>query len=391
MKVLMLGWELPPHNSGGLGVACLGLAQALTRKGVNITFVLPRKINIQDPGFEVYFLDTDFEFENLKSAYTGLTGGVLKILMDDFPPDFVRGAMKFAEKIEKIAKLKNADVVHAHDWMTFPAGIVAQKKTKTPLIAHVHSTEIDRTGGNFPNPYVYAIEKEGLQLANKIIAVSNFTKNMIVDNYQIPPQKVAVVYNGIEKTSSQKLSPALAELKKMGYKIVLFLGRVTLQKGPEYFIKAAKRALEFNKKIIFVVVGDGDMMHFMIYEASRLGIADKMIFTGFLRGEEKDRIYQTADLYVMPSVSEPFGITTLEAIANNTPVLISKQSGVSEVLQNVLKVDFWDTEEMANKILSLVKYKSLGKVLRAESKKELVNINWHKSADECIKVYRSLV
>lgn len=388
----MLGWELPPYNSGGLGVACLGLAQALTQKGVDITFVLPRKINIKDPGFEVCFADTDFAFEKLPSSYTSGTSSVLKILIDEFPPDFVRGAMKFAEKIEKIAISKKADIIHAHDWMTFPAGIVAKKKTKNvPLVAHVHSIEFDRTGGNCPNPYVYAIEKEGLTLADKIIAVSNLTKNAVVDNYQIPPEKVSVVYNGIDKISNPKLAPALLELKKLGYKVVLFLGRVTLQKGPEYFVKAAKRALDFNKKIIFVVVGDGDMMPFMISEASRLGVADKMIFAGFLRGEEKDRIYQTADLYVMPSVSEPFGITTLEAITNGTPVLISKQSGVSEVLQNVLKVDFWDIDEMANKILALVKYKSLGKVLRKESKKELVNITWHKAANDCIKVYEGLV
>jgi glycogen synthase len=391
MNVLMLGWELPPYNSGGLGVACMGLAQSITDKGVNVTFVLPKRLNVAATSFDVIYADFEEEEELIQSAYSmkgWITG---RRDTDDIPPDFVKGSIKFAEKIEKIAKKYKSDIVHAHDWMTFPAGIVASKISDRPLIAHIHSTEIDRTGGHFPNKFVYEVEKQGIQKADKILSVSNLTKDIIVKHYGVPQTKIDVVYNGIDTFAPKQLTPALAALKSQGYKIILFLGRITLQKGPEYFVRAAERVLRRHDNTMFVVVGAGDMLPDMMREVANRNLLHRFIFAGFLRGEEKDRIYQSADVYIMPSVSEPFGITTLEAVANNTPVIISKQSGVSEVLEHVLKVDFWDTEEMANKILGIISYPALSRVMTVEGKKQLRSITWGKAADECVRVYKQLV
>ena len=216
-------------------------------------------------------------------------------------------------------------------------------------------------------------------------------KNILVTNYGINPDKITVVYNGIDEPSKKNIPPALTAFKELGYKIVLYLGRITLQKGPEYFVRAAKKVSEYYPKAIFVVTGCGDMQDFMVAEAARLGVLPKFLFTGFLRGDEKNQIYQSADLYVMPSVSEPFGITALEAIANGTPVLISKQSGVSEILKNALKVDFWDIDEMANKILAVLNYQPLKTDLKKESSKEIKNITWDKAADKCLDIYNHLV
>lgn len=391
LKVLMLGWELPPYNSGGLGVACLGLARALSQKGVHITFVLPRKVDIKLDFMDVVFADIDEDLSKLPNVYTTISSWKHLFSKDDLPPDYVSAAAKYAEKIEKIAKKVSSDLVHTHDWMTFLGGISAKKVTSKPLIAHVHSTEYDRTGGHYPNPYVFNIEKEGLETADKIISVSQFTKNILAQKYLINPGKINVVHNGCEEITKCEFPPALTALKELGYKIVLYLGRITLQKGPEYFIRAAKKVAEYNPKTLFVVAGSGDMQESMIAEASYLGIMDKVMFTGFLRGDEKNKIYQAADVYVMPSVSEPFGITPLEAIANGAPVLVSKQSGVSEVLSNVLKTDFWDIDDMADKILAVLKYKSLTSELKKESGKELPNINWDKAAERCIGIYYQLV
>jgi glycogen synthase len=391
MNVLMLGWELPPHNSGGLGEACQGLTKALARKNTKVTFVLPKKVAVDASHMHVVFANLDDELDGVHPAYTTDKLAKRYTNTDEFPPDFVRGAMAYAKKIEKIAKKYKADLVHAHDWMTFPAGIRAQELLSVPLITHIHSTEYDRTGGNFPNTFVYNIEKEGVQKADRVLSVSNLTKRIVASEYGIHTEKIDVVYNGVDTFSKDQLPFALSSLKDMGYKIVLFLGRITLQKGPEYFVHAAKRISEYEKKVMFVVAGSGDMQEQMMNEAINLGIMDKFLFTGFIRGEDKDRIYQAADVYVMPSVSEPFGITTLEAVANNTCVLVSKQSGVSEVLTHILKTDFWDTEEMANKIISLLRYPALQVDLKTNGKSELKNVNWDKAADKTISVYNQLL
>lgn len=392
LRILMLGWELPPFNSGGLGEACLGLSKALSKKGVEITFVLPKKVDLEVSFMKIIFADLDEYVGLLPSVYLTSSPSYLKnLIKHSFPPDYINASLKFAERIAKILKGIEVDVIHVHDWLTYPAGIVAKEILGKPLVVHVHSTEFDRTGGNSPNPYIYQIEKEGFKKADSVVLVGGLMKKVLVEKYEVKPEKIKVVYNGVEDTVRKYLPPALTSLKNLGFKIVLFLGRITLQKGPEYFVRAAKRVLEYNPKVIFVVTGSGDMYEAMVNEAAMAKILDKFLFTGFLRGEEKDRIFQAADLYVMPSVSEPFGITALEAAVNGTPVLISKQSGVSEVFRNSLKVDFWDIDEMANKILSVLTYDALSFDLKKESAKEIKNLNWSKSANEMLEIYSQLV
>lgn len=391
MNVLMLGWELPPYNSGGLGEACMGLTKALANQNVDITFVLPVKVDVKADHMNVMFANIEDHLSVVHPAYTTIASLKTSQTLGSFPTDYVQGALAFAEAIERLSKKVKADIIHSHDWMTFPAGIVAQSVLSKPLVTHIHSTENDRTGGNYPNKAVYDIEKDGVTRSNKVITVSNFTKESVMREYAVEGSKVHVVHNGVEDFRKPELPRVLSVYKNAGYKIVLFLGRITLQKGPEYFVKTAKKISEYDEKVLFVVVGTGDMEQQMIEEASQAGILHKFIFAGFLRGIEKDRMYQSADVYVMPSVSEPFGITTLEAVANNTCVLASKQSGVSEVLTHILKSDFWDIDEMANKILALLRYPALSHDLRKESKKELPNINWNNAAQKTLQIYNKLV
>lgn len=391
-RVLMLGWELPPFNSGGLGEACYGLAKAISKKGVKVIFVLPKKVDLSIDFLELVFADIQKDPEKIPTAYATYPWWLAfaKDRNIPFPHDFVNAAFKYAEKVKEIAQKTGADIIHAHDWMTFPAAITAKEVLNKPLVVHVHSTEFDRTGGHYPNPLVYEIEKKGFEKADMVLPVGGFMKNILVSDYGISPSKIRVVYNGIDEAVRHTLSPALSSFKELGYKLVLFLGRITLQKGPEYFVRAAARVCQYNPKVIFIVTGSGDMQDFMISEAARLGVLDKFLFTGFLRGDEKNQVYQSADLYVMPSVSEPFGITALEAISNGTPVLISKQSGVSEILKNALKADFWDIDEMANKILSVLKYGALSNDLKKESSREIKGLTWDKSADAVLDVYNQL-
>ena len=388
----MVGWELPPFNSGGLGEACYGLAKALSKKGVDIDFVLPYHINVKSNFMNILYANDRSDPKKIMGPYLTYTQWLKSVKsgkVNSF--DYLSQVLEYAENIVNIAKKSDADIIHAHDWLTYPAGIACQNIMNKPLVSHVHATEFDRTGGHYPNPIVYSIEKRGMEYADRVISVSQFTKNIVINNYNINPGKISVVHNGIEEISKKHFPPALSAMKEMGYKVVLYLGRITLQKGPEYFVRAAKRVTDYEDKVIFVVTGSGDMQEQMMNEAAYEGLLDKMVFTGFLRGEERDQIYQTADLYVMPSVSEPFGITPLEAVVNGTPVLVSKQSGVSEVLRNALKVDFWDTEEMANKIIAVLKYSSLKLDLKKESSKELPNVTWEKSAEKCIGVYNQLI
>ncbi|KKQ25202.1 MAG: Glycosyltransferase [Microgenomates group bacterium GW2011_GWC1_37_12b] len=392
-NVLMIGWELPPFNSGGLGEACLGLSKALAKKGTNVTFVLPQKVDLHFDFMNLVFANvaeegTDLVNEAYQSYEVWVKGKKFKI--KDAPSGYVAGALKYAKRIKEIAQKAVPDIIHSHDWFTFPAGIAAKEATNAPFVAQVHSTEIDRTGGNSPNQTVFEIEKLGVQSADKVIAISQMQRNILNTSYDVSPEKIEVVYNGASFFEKEKLPPTLEFYKSAGYKIVLFLGRITLMKGPEYFVRAAKRILDYEKKVIFVVVGNGDMFSQMLSEAVNLGIMNNFIFTGFLQGEDKHRIYQTADIYLMPSVSEPFGLTVLESIGNGTPVLLSKQSGVSEIVSNVLKTDFWDIDEIANKVISAIRYPALLTVLKDESKKELPNISWDRSADKCLHVYQDL-
>jgi glycogen(starch) synthase len=294
---------------------------------------------------------------------------------------------RYAALAAELAASEQFDVVHAHDWMTYPAGIVVAAISGKPLIVHVHSTEFDRSGENV-NQMIYDIERMGMERADKVIAVSYFTRSIIISRYGISGEKVEVVYNGVERNGNGALAETGIDKNE---KIVLFLGRITMQKGPEYFLQAAKKVLEVMDNVRFVMAGSGDLMHRAIEMAAGLGIGQKILFTGFLCGEDVRKIYEMADLYVMPSVSEPFGIAPLEALNNDVPVIISKQSGVSEVLSHALKVDFWDVNEIANKIIAVLKYPPLGITLRNYGNFEARKLRWKESAAKCVKIYEEML
>jgi glycosyltransferase involved in cell wall biosynthesis len=394
LKVLMFGWELPPFNSGGLGTACYGLAQALSQQNIDITFVLPKRVGVKADFMRLLFADLEgFDWPEDITPYD-----TLKLLPPGIPPDMVRDLLSvvnlYAKRAAAIAKKHKFDLVHSHDWLCFPAGVVASEVSHRPLVAHVHATELDRSGGNGTNPIVYAVEKHGLNRSSAVIAVSQFTKNLLKIYYQIHPDKIDVVHNGVNfdefDIPVDEQNP-LDTLKQAGFKIVLFLGRLTLQKGPDYFLKAAKRTLEYYPNAVFLLVGSGDMEGQLINEAVQLGISDKVLFAGFLRGKLLTQAFKAADLFVMPSVSEPFGITALESVAAGTPAIISKQSGVSEALAHVLKVDFWDVEEMANQIISVLNYSSLHVALRDNGKQEVKKVSWQAAAAKTIDVYKKVL
>lgn len=300
----------------------------------------------------------------------------------DYAGDVIEQSRRYAQMCLAMTAGENYDVIHAHDWMTFPAGMTLARITGIPLVVHVHSTEYDRSGESV-NQEIFNIERRGMHAAIRVITVSHWTRSIVQYRYRVDGEKVRVVWNGIE-------SPRLAK-NAMGIKatdkIVLFLGRITMQKGPEYFIAAAKRVLEKMRNVKFIVAGSGDMALHMIELAAEMGIGHKVLFTGFLRGGDVEQAYKMADCYVMPSVSEPFGIAPLEAISHNVPVIISKQSGVSEALTHALKVDFWDVDEMANKIIAVLRHPPLGQTLRHHGAMELRSLSWEGAAAKCVEVY----
>lgn len=397
-RVLMFGWEFPPFNSGGLGVACLGLTRALSSLGVEVLFVMPKKLDIKAPWTKLIF-GNDVEvslrtFDSMLTPYVssrsyarGQTGGV-------YEGDLFGEVARYAAFGAKIAREEQFDIIYAHDWLSFGAGIEAKKATGKPLIVHVHATEFDRSGGGSVNQEVYDIERAGMETADAVVAVSELTKRIIVERYGIPREKVRVVYNGIDETTGPSEAQTLSRLRKLkraGQKIVLFLGRITLQKGPDYFLRAAARVLQKNPDVVFIVSGSGDMEGEMMQLAASLGIAHKLLFTGFLHGAERDEAYRAADLFVMPSVSEPFGIAPLEAMKSGTPVLISKQSGVSEVVKHALKTDFWDVEQMAGYMLSVVGLPGLREALAESGMREAENLTWKDAARKVDTIMQELV
>jgi len=413
----MLGWEFPPFISGGLGTACYGLTKAMDRLGIKVIFCLPKMLNSQY-ATHVKLLGPDSEtppalrFNNLKnvtfrtinsSLQPYLTADVYQQRMQmhhgdvsaacqsmgaaDYSRDLCPEVYRYATIAGKLAANEQFDIVHAHDWMTYPAGILAATISGKPLIVHVHSTEFDRSGENV-NQMIYDIEREGMEQADKIIAVSYFTRNIIISRYGISGEKVEVVYNGVARNGNGAFIESGIDKNE---KIVLFLGRITMQKGPEYFLSAAKKVLEVMDNVKFVMAGSGDLMYRAVEMAAELGIGHKVLFTGFLCGEDVQKIYKMADLYVMPSVSEPFGIAPLEALDNNVPVIISKQSGVSEVLKHALKVDFWDVNEIANKIIAVLKYPPLDMTLRDYGNFEIRKLRWEDSARKCAKIYEEML
>ncbi len=427
IRVFMLGWEFPPFISGGLGTACYGLTRALDQLGIGITFVLPKMVQSEyvthvrllTPGsckdgvdwtarerelrnvsfksiaspLQAYSTPETYEERvernlRLREALARRAKGVGDWSSGvDYAGDMYREIRRYAAVAVDLARDEDFDVVHAHDWMTYPAAVAVAAMSGRPLVVHIHSTEFDRSGEHV-NQVIYDIEREGMERADKVITVSHYTRGIVISRYGIDPAKVDVVYNGVERNG--RWSPGQTCIKR-DEKLVLFLGRITMQKGPEYFLYAAKKVLEVMDNVKFVMAGSGDLMHRSIELAAQLGIGQRVLFTGFLRGDDVRRIYEMADLYVMPSVSEPFGIAPLEALDHDVPVIISKQSGVSEVLSHALKVDFWDINEMANKIVAVLRYPPLQTTLRSHGNFEVRKLRWKDAARQCVHVYEQLL
>lgn len=409
MNVLMYGWELPPHNWGGLGVACAGLTKGLSNQGINLTFVLPSQ-QVKDVDYDYMNLKythlsskSDKFFNSLIKSYStssqyqeilkqikenanqlGLDPEQIKI----FGNTLVEEALRYGQKASHWAKTVKHDLIHTHDWLSYPAGIQAARTSGKPLIAHVHATQYDHSGRDFGDPRIREIEAFGMQQADKVITVSNYTKDVVVDQYGIKPNKIEVVHNGVDVSEFPPTN--LPELLP-GYQVVLFVGRLTIQKGPDYFLKAAKRVLEYRPKTIFIVAGHGSLYQQLVMQAAQLGISHRVFFPGFVRGEQRTALYQHTDLFVMPSVSEPFGIVPLEAMINGKPVIVSKQSGVSEVINHAFKVDFWDTEKLSAQIISLLQYQELHQEMSRNAQMEVEHINWDNAAAKTVGIYKQLV
>ncbi|MEM1098895.1 MAG: glycosyltransferase [Planctomycetota bacterium] len=359
-----------PYAGVDAGVAAQGYDQSQ-----GISFVGP-----EAPAAPPEPRHTDFAPDSDPSQDAPTTVGV------SYDGDLVAEARRYADLCVDLARGEDFDVIHAHDWLTFPAGMAVAAHTGKPLIVHVHATEFDRAGES-PHSQIYDIERRGVHAALKVIAVSRRTKDILVSRYGLPEDRVTVIYNGVENgTPNPDLPQPLPRIEKTD-KVVLFLGRVTMQKGPEYFLRAAKRVLDVEDNVKFVVAGSGDKLTESIESVARLGIGHRVLFTGFLRGNDVDKVFDMADVYVMPSVSEPFGIAPLEAIRSGVPVIMSKQSGVAEVIDHALKVDFWDTDEMANMIVSVLRRPPLGATLREHASVELRRLTWSGAAEKCVAAY----
>jgi glycosyltransferase involved in cell wall biosynthesis len=376
MKIAMIGWEYPPFKAGGLATHCYGLTRNLADKNVKVDFYMPKtkqSAGSDNPNLKIIEVG-DVEIFPYDRPDTKEIGGKF------FEAVYYYNQLVVSRVEENVKAKGKYDAIHCHDWLTMKAGIILKEKTGTPLVLTIHSTEYDRSGWIYPNQWFIDIEREGMEKADKIIAVSHFTKRVIVEKYGINPDKITVIHNAVY--------PIQEGHKK---EIVLFLGRLTIQKGPEFFLRAAKKVSDFEPDTKFVVAGTGDMLPRLITEALDLGISDKVIFTGRLTDDEVKHIYGISSVYVMPSVSEPFGITALEAISAGTPTITSKTAGFSEAFKNCLRVDFWDTDEMANKIVSLLRYDPLYKTLSKEGKKEIDLFTWDRVADKTIDVYGSVM
>jgi glycosyltransferase involved in cell wall biosynthesis len=424
MKILMFGWELPPHISGGLGTACHGLAKGLASfNDIELTFVIPKiygdeiiqgiklvgasdvelsseilaklRKSIEKKSFkfspDITAYITPEQFEKILSKHQGSLIKETK----NVPPRRSKSSGQYGNRLleevswygevaSEIARIESHDVIHAHDWLTYLAGIEAKKILRKPLVVHVHATEYDRSGANH-NAQIFEIERKGMALADQVITVSDFTRNVVINKYMIDPSKVVTVHNAVEPVINENIKSKIK--KDIDDHIVTFLGRITWQKGPEYFIKAAYKVLQKMNNVRFVMAGSGDLMGNMLKYAARLKIADRFYFTGFLKGDDVFRMYSMSDLFIMPSVSEPFGISALEAIQSNVPVIISKQSGVSEVITHAIKIDFWDIDAIADAIYGILNYSSLAGHLKIKSRKEVKNLSWTDVAARVREIY----
>lgn len=389
MKILMLGWELPPHNSGGLGVACYQLSKALAEYGVQIDFILPKTTH---PDEGVDFMNVlrvgpseELHRDVYKLSYENKNLDSIRQIQDDYK--------LFVEQYVK--KNGKPHIIHAHDWLTLEAGVHAKRISGAPLVAHVHATEFDRSGGGYGNPFIHEVEQHGLLMADRIIAVSEYTKQLIIKTYHIPADKVDVVHNGMtvdDLMLAEKVSYRYLEmLKNEGYSIVASIGRLTLQKGLMQFLDAAAKAHYRYNRLVFVVAGSGEQRDQLIARAAELGISEQVIFTGFIRGAAWRQLYEIADMFVMSSISEPFGITALEAAAHGTPVILTKQSGVAEVLTHSMKYDYWDTGRLADIMVNVAASKGLTNALTEGALNQVQGLSWKQIAERCLNVYQGVM
>ena len=424
----MFGWEFPPHIAGGLGTACYGMTRGLARNGVEVVFVMPRAYGDEDQRFvrvvnasDVETIGTrDHEFsEELleKVSFIHIDSNMLPYISPEeyaaYHDEFVRSGRTHewtdvwkqrytfsgkygANLMEEVARYAMVaaqvakdlegqfDVIHAHDWLTYFAGIAAKRVSGKPLVVHMHATEFDRSGENI-NRRVYAIEKAGMQAADRVIAVSELTRRIVIGKYGIPADKVVTVHNAVRFGESEEAAPERAVKDK----VVTFLGRITYQKGPDYFVEAAAKVLQRVSDVRFVMAGSGDLMNHVVRRVAQLGIADRFHFTGFLKGGEVQRMFRLSDVYVMPSVSEPFGISPLEAMRSGVPVIISRQSGVAEVLDYAIKVNYWDVDALADAIYGLLTYPALGRMFASKGLEEVTGLKWTNAAAKIKTVYET--
>ena len=427
MRVLMFGWEFPPHISGGLGTASYGLTKGMAKlDDLEVIFVVPKAWGDEDQSMVRLVGANQVQVAYKKVFYKGFRRPIerievsSKIVPYTDPDNFwqlvnsetsehnfyvitnARGKVDFSGRYDTnlmdeiykysivaalIADENEFDIIHAHDWLAYPAGIAAMEVSGKPLVIHVHATDFDRSGGNV-NPDVYRIEKNGMDAASKIITVSNLTRDIVINKYNINPDKVETVYNAVEPV---EIAENLIIKKGFDEKVVTFLGRITLQKGPEYFIEAAYKVLQVMDNVRFVMAGSGDMMEKMMRRAASLKITDRFHFTGFLKGTDVFTMLDMSDVYIMPSVSEPFGISPLEAMQSNVPVIISKQSGVAEILTHAVKTDFWDIDAMADAIYGILNYPALAHMFIKNGKEEVIRLKWDNSARHVRDIYQRVI
>jgi glycosyltransferase involved in cell wall biosynthesis len=427
MRVLMFGWEFPPHISGGLGTASYGLTKGMAKlDDLEVIFVVPKAWGDEDQSMVRLVGANQVHVAYKKVFYKGFRRPIerieisSKIVPYTDPDNFwqlvnsetsehnfyvitnARGKVDFSGRYDTnlmdeiykysivaalIADENEFDIIHAHDWLAYPAGIAAMEVSGKPLVIHVHATDFDRSGGNV-NPDVYRIEKNGMDAASKIITVSNLTRDIVINKYNINPDKVETVYNAVEPV---EIAENLIIKKGFDEKVVTFLGRITMQKGPEYFIEAAYKVLQVMDNVRFVMAGSGDMMEKMMRRAAALKISDRFHFTGFLKGTDVFTMLDMSDVYIMPSVSEPFGISPLEAMQSNVPVIISKQSGVAEILTHAVKTDFWDIDAMADAIYGILNYPALANMFIKNGKEEVIRLKWDNSARHVRDIYQRVI
>jgi glycogen(starch) synthase len=392
MKILMLGWELPPHNSGGLGIACYQLCKALSKQDVDIEFILPYQA---DHGIDFMAVTAAHPQGVAKVIRAGIAYDSYKYILEDGSEQWLNiheQQQLYEHAVARLVEEKEFDIVHAHDWLTFRAALRVREIKNCPIVLHVHSVESDRAGRSDGNPAVQEIESIALQLADRIVAVSKHTKRAIIRDYGVPAGKIEVVHNSIEAGPAARLSDEntyryLSMMKSLGYKVVVNIGRLTIQKGLPNLLKAAQKVVAKEPKTLFLIVGSGEQYHELIELAAGLGIGPNVLFADFQRGKKWRDAFAIGDLFVLPSVSEPFGLTPLEAIGYGTPILISKQSGVSEIVNNCLKIDHWDIDEMANSILAVTQSDVLRDELWRNAYREYERMSWDNASKKIRNLY----